>query len=63
MQVFARFGIISGLSMWYRHGYFGEIVKRERLYSSAAEYPHVFLNCTDNYDAAKTKVKSVTDHQ
>ena len=24
---------------------------------------HVYLNCTDNYDVAKIKVKSVTDHQ
>ena len=25
--------------------------------------PAAYLNCTDNYDVAKIKVKSVTDHQ
>ena len=24
---------------------------------------YTYLNCTDNYDVAKIKIKSVTDHQ
>ena len=35
-----------------------------RVRESVADIYHLhYLNCTDNYDAVKIKVKSVTDHQ